>query len=134
MLTISVVPETGRNRFECRTCPYQHLIDQTMYRRRDTPRRERDDVLGGPGAWDNAQKEKTDCTREGCQGKEAAFFQVQIRSADEPMTTFFKVCAAAGRLERGTAGVEDADIGCLVHDMRTPVAGGLNVPLWRKVG
>ena len=94
MLTISVVPETSRNRFECRTCPYQHVIEETIYQRRENPRRERDDVLGGPGAWDNAQKEKVDCTREGCEGKEAAFFQVQIRSADEPMTTFFKVCAA----------------------------------------
>lgn len=31
------------------------------------------------------------CPKEGCDGAEAAFFQVQIRSADEPMTGFYKV-------------------------------------------
>jgi len=31
------------------------------------------------------------CPKEGCNGDEAAFFQVQIRSADEPMTGFYKV-------------------------------------------
>lgn len=31
------------------------------------------------------------CPKEGCEGTEAAYFQVQIRSADEPMTSFFKV-------------------------------------------
>ncbi len=50
-----------------------------------------DDVFGGPGAWDNAQKTKVQCPAEGCNGDEAAFFQVQIRSADEPMTSFAKV-------------------------------------------
>jgi hypothetical protein len=31
------------------------------------------------------------CPKEGCDGETAAFFQVQIRSADEPMTGFYKV-------------------------------------------
>lgn len=83
--------ETGRNRLECRTCPYEHPIDQTIYSRRNFVRQEREDVFGGPGAWDNAQKSRQQCPAEGCDGDEAAFFQVQIRSADEPMTSFFKV-------------------------------------------
>lgn len=33
------------------------------------------------------------CPKESCNGFEAAFFQVQIRSADEPMTGFYKVSA-----------------------------------------
>ena len=49
-------------------------------------------MFGGPGAWDNAQKANMQCPKEGCDGEEAAFFQVQIRSADEPMTGFYKVC------------------------------------------
>ena len=48
-------------------------------------------MFGGPGAWDNAQKQKTQCPKEDCGGMEAAYFQVQIRSADEPMTSFYKV-------------------------------------------
>lgn len=31
------------------------------------------------------------CHREGCNGTEAFFNQVQIRSADEPMTMFYRV-------------------------------------------
>lgn len=79
------------NRLECRTCPYEYAITEPLYSRRVFTRREREDVFGGPGAWDNAQKGKVQCPAEGCDGAEAAFFQVQIRSADEPMTSFFKV-------------------------------------------
>lgn len=38
------------------------------------------------------------CPKEGCDGAEAAFFQVQIRSADEPMTGFYKVSFCALRM------------------------------------
>lgn len=31
------------------------------------------------------------CTREGCDGTQAYFKQIQIRSADEPMTIFYRV-------------------------------------------
>ena len=48
-------------------------------------------MFGGPGAWDNADKAQMQCPKEGCDGETAAFFQVQIRSADEPMTGFYKV-------------------------------------------
>lgn len=52
-------------------------------------------MFGGPGAWDNADKTKVQCSSGDCDGIEAAFYQVQIRSADEPMTTFYKVCVTA---------------------------------------
>lgn len=65
-----------------------------MYSRREFTRKEREDVFGGPGAWDNADKTPVQCPKEGCNGNEAAFFQVQIRSADEPMTSFLKVSRA----------------------------------------
>ncbi|AEO65633.1 uncharacterized protein THITE_2112787 [Thermothielavioides terrestris NRRL 8126] len=81
----------GGNRLECRTCPYQHAIDMPIYSRKNFTRREKEDVFGGPGAWDNAQKGRVQCPTADCSGVEAAFFQVQIRSADEPMTTFYKV-------------------------------------------
>lgn len=32
------------------------------------------------------------CPRENCDNGRAFFYQIQIRSADEPMTTFYKVC------------------------------------------
>ncbi|CRJ79413.1 hypothetical protein BN1708_000010 [Verticillium longisporum] len=74
----------------------------SMIRALDAPlklfeRKEREDVFGGPGEWDNADKARAQCPKEGCNGDEAAFFQVQIRSADEPMTTFFKCMACGNR-------------------------------------
>ena len=103
-------PSSGNNRLECRTCPYEFAITKPIYSRRDFKRKEREDVFGGPGAWDNAQKAKVQCPTENCDGWEAAFFQVQIRSADEPMTSFFKVCVAAHE-KAATAGAWDADGG-----------------------
>lgn len=41
------------------------------------------------------------CPAENCNGDRAYFFQLQIRSADEPMTTFLKVggfTSSCGRL------------------------------------
>ena len=79
------------NRLECQTCPYQYLLTKRYYERKTFVRKEREDVFGGPGAWDNAQKAQTQCPKGDCNGDEAAYFQVQIRSADEPMTSFYKV-------------------------------------------
>lgn len=95
VLTVSAHPETARNRLECRTCPYEYAITTPLFSRREFVRKEKEDVFGGPGAWDNAQKAKVQCPAERCDGDEAAFFQVQIRSADEPMTSFFK-CMTCG--------------------------------------
>ena len=83
------------NRLECRTCPFEHAITEPVFSRRVFERKEKEDVFGGPGAWDNAQKGRIQCPADGCNGGEAAFFQVQIRSADEPMTSFFK-CMECG--------------------------------------
>ncbi|KAK3940588.1 hypothetical protein QBC46DRAFT_384966 [Diplogelasinospora grovesii] len=87
--------DTGANGLECRTCPYKHAIDVPIYSRKVFPRVEREDVFGGPGAWDNADKTGVQCPATSCDGSEAAFFQVQIRSADEPMTSFYK-CMTCG--------------------------------------
>jgi DNA-directed RNA polymerase III subunit RPC11 len=62
-----------------------------MYSRRYFKKKEREDVFGGPQAWDNAQKTTVQCPAGNCEGREAAFYQMQIRSADEPMTSFLKV-------------------------------------------
>uniref|UniRef100_A0A0N5AHC6 DNA-directed RNA polymerase subunit n=1 Tax=Syphacia muris TaxID=451379 RepID=A0A0N5AHC6_9BILA len=49
-----------------------------------------DEVLGGPGAWENAQITDERCPK--CGGDRAYFMQLQTRSADEPMTVFYR-CA-----------------------------------------
>lgn len=57
-------------------------------------------MFGGPDEFKNANKQETQCTKQDCPGTQAAFYQVQIRSADEPMTTFYQVsfgCCFGGR-------------------------------------
>jgi len=44
--------------------------------------------LGGSAAWDNVDSTDADCPK--CDNKRAYFMQIQTRSADEPMTTFYK--------------------------------------------
>lgn len=47
---------SGANRLECRTCPYQFIIQKTYFERRYIKRKEVEDVMGGPGAWDNVDQ------------------------------------------------------------------------------
>ena len=93
-------------------------------------------MFGGPGAWDNADKTAAQCPATGCDGAEAAFYQIQIRSADEPMTSFFKVgtitsCSPCGiRTEVVviillTRVFFFLSFSPAVHDVWTPLAGEL---------
>ncbi|ABN67244.2 RNA polymerase III C11 subunit [Scheffersomyces stipitis CBS 6054] len=95
MLLISA-GDDGCNRFYCPTCPYEFKINGlSMFERKKLYRKEVDDVLGGDGAWDNVDQTSAQCPVDSCGGNKAYFFQLQIRSADEPMTTFYK-CVNCG--------------------------------------
>ncbi|KAJ2515606.1 RNA polymerase III C11 subunit, partial [Coemansia sp. RSA 1939] len=50
-------------------------------------RKEVDDVLGGEEAWRGVETVEAMC--EKCGHDKAYFMQLQIRSADEPMTLFY---------------------------------------------
>ena len=54
-----------------------------------------DDLLGGADAWENVDKTQSTCPK--CSHHEAFFMQIQIRSADEPMTAFYKCCECGSR-------------------------------------
>ncbi|KAF2484216.1 DNA-directed RNA polymerase III subunit RPC10 [Neohortaea acidophila] len=84
-----------KNRFECRTCPYQMLLDRRYFERKTFESKAIEDVLGGADSWANVDKTPIQCPRDGCDGGEAFFKQAQLRSADEPMTTFYK-CVKCG--------------------------------------
>eukprot|EP00850_Spirogloea_muscicola_P005625 SM000026S08874 [mRNA] locus=s26:223338:224061:+ [translate_table: standard] len=77
-------------RFFCQTCPFIYNIDRKLSKRLQLVKKEVDDVLGGEEAWKNVDRIEVTC--EKCQSSEAFFMQVQTRSADEPMTTFYKCC------------------------------------------
>lgn len=59
------------------------------------PAPEDDDVLGGE-AGRGMERTQASCPSERCEGTEAFFYQMQIRSADEPMTMFLR-CVKCGR-------------------------------------
>ena len=75
----------------CHTCPYKHTIQDRMTTYVPIERKVVSDVLGQD--WDNAPKIETVCPK--CSHRIACYFQIQIRSADEPMTTFYK-CMKCG--------------------------------------
>ncbi|EOD31001.1 hypothetical protein EMIHUDRAFT_63678 [Emiliania huxleyi CCMP1516] len=84
---------SDRLRFFCQTCPYVHQLTTRVKSEMLLDRKEVDDVLGGPDAWKNADQADASCPR--CSHHRAYYQQLQIRSADEPMTTFYK-CVECG--------------------------------------
>ncbi|KAJ5215050.1 DNA-directed RNA polymerase III subunit RPC10 [Penicillium chermesinum] len=87
---------TGINRFECRTCPYVFEVVKKYSEETGMKEKEVEEVFGGEDEWKNADSCETQCPAEGCNGERAYFYQVQIRSADEPMTTFLR-CTTCGK-------------------------------------
>ena len=66
MLTISTLKHhelapsdqahAGKNRFECRICPYQMILDRRYYERKNMETKGAEDVLGGADSWKNVDK------------------------------------------------------------------------------
>jgi len=79
-------------RWCCNTCPYVYNIEEKVTKKLPLVRKQVDDVFGGAEAWKNVEKCEVICPK--CGFERAYFMQIQIRTADEPMTTFYK-CANA---------------------------------------
>ena len=80
-------------RFFCPLCPYIHAPTRKHVLKVPTTPKKIDDIMGGAAAWENVDRTAVTCPL--CAHGEAFFMQLQIRSADEPMTTFFK-CSKVG--------------------------------------
>ncbi|KAH7924535.1 hypothetical protein BV22DRAFT_1112764 [Leucogyrophana mollusca] len=91
LLVISA--ETGYNKWACNSCAYEFPISKQMTSRTKMKRKEVDDVLGGDEMWKHADSTAAQCDK--CNHGRAYFYQLQIRSADEPMTTSYS-CAGCG--------------------------------------
>ena len=77
-------------RLFCTSCPYTSPLTRRLRFRHELQRKAVDDVLGGADAWRNVDSTEALCSR--CGHTRAFFMQIQTRSADEPMTTFYKCC------------------------------------------
>ncbi|RUP24773.1 POLR3K [Jimgerdemannia flammicorona] len=113
-----VQKNSGLQFFLCQTCPYVFHFEGGFIIRTKLKRKEVDDVLGGAAAWENVDftEGKLAYTRDfvtlsvsfslfmtfslplatcpKCEHRRAFYMQIQIRSADEPMSTFYKCCNA----------------------------------------
>eukprot|EP00244_Chara_vulgaris_P006643 TRINITY_DN2513_c0_g1_i1.p2 TRINITY_DN2513_c0_g1~~TRINITY_DN2513_c0_g1_i1.p2 ORF type:complete len:111 (-),score=24.68 TRINITY_DN2513_c0_g1_i1:133-465(-) len=90
LVLVEFAKEGGQLRYFCQTCPYVYNIDRKVSKKLPIKKKEVDDVLGGEEAWKNVDKTDVNCPK--CTYGQAFFMQIQIRSADEPMTTFYKCC------------------------------------------
>ncbi|KAK4526844.1 hypothetical protein GAYE_SCF28MG4762 [Galdieria yellowstonensis] len=81
-------------RFVCRTCPFYYQVEGKMERKLfGLQKKQEADVLGGDKQWELADQTDAMCPR--CSHQRAYFFQMQTRSADEPMSTFYR-CVECG--------------------------------------
>ncbi|WFD35504.1 hypothetical protein MCUN1_002360 [Malassezia cuniculi] len=87
---VTVLPSmnTGANKWTCPTCPFEFPMDRQVTSQMHLTRKEVDDVMGGEESWKNVDSTEAVCPK--CDNNRAYFMQLQIRSADEPMTTFYK--------------------------------------------
>eukprot|EP01088_Endostelium_zonatum_P005108 TRINITY_DN16558_c0_g1_i1.p1 TRINITY_DN16558_c0_g1~~TRINITY_DN16558_c0_g1_i1.p1 ORF type:complete len:120 (-),score=27.64 TRINITY_DN16558_c0_g1_i1:83-409(-) len=81
-------------RFFCRTCPYVYNVEQKIKKELKLLRKEKEFVLGEE-EWANAATTSVRCTNPSCDGEVANFMEIQIRSADEPATIFYR-CTECG--------------------------------------
>lgn len=46
----------GTHRFQCRTCPYQMLLENPFYERKTFENKAVEEVMGGEGSWRNVDR------------------------------------------------------------------------------
>ena len=83
----------GCNELFCQACPYVYRVQKNLVKKTTFKQKTIDDVLGGDDAWENVDSTEIDCVK--CENNRAYFLQIQIRSADEPSTLFYK-CTKCG--------------------------------------
>ncbi|KAI8849248.1 hypothetical protein BC829DRAFT_361974 [Chytridium lagenaria] len=89
-LLLIQVGEMGGHELFCQACPYMCTLEKVLnffYCEHSEGKKAVDDVLGGEEALEKQDQTDVNCSK--CEGTRAYYMQLQIRSADEPMTTFY---------------------------------------------
>jgi DNA-directed RNA polymerase III subunit RPC11 len=90
---------TSDNELSCFACPYVHKIETSVTKTKRFVKKAVDDILGGSGAWDNVDSTLITCSK--CEHDRAYFLMIQIRSADEPMSIFYRCCSCSHQWREG---------------------------------
>ncbi|KAF3329981.1 DNA-directed RNA polymerase III subunit RPC10-like protein [Carex littledalei] len=90
MLQIESASSSRRLCLSCPVCPYYSVPVAKIEKEIPIVKKEVEPIFSGADEMKFAPKTKATCPR--CHNGEAYFRQMQIRSADEPMTTFYKCC------------------------------------------
>ncbi|KAJ8968106.1 hypothetical protein NQ314_002461 [Rhamnusium bicolor] len=80
----------GTLQFSCRICPVSFPIRKLISYRNYYKLKEVDLELNSEEAWKNVDSTQERCPE--CSHGRAYFMQLQTRSADEPMITFYRCC------------------------------------------
>nr|CAB3450661.1 unnamed protein product [Digitaria exilis] len=98
-LLLQIDPGTGSHRLRlfCPVCPYVCCIQNKIVKKARLVKKEVEPIFSNADAMKLAPKTQASCPR--CNHGEAYFRQMQIRSADEPMTTFYRCCREECQLE-----------------------------------
>lgn len=73
--------------FSCRTCPYVYKLDTSLRKRTEFATKKEDHILNNEDEMKFANICEKRCK---CGCMQAAYYQMQTRSADEPMTIFYR--------------------------------------------
>lgn len=69
----------GVNRFECRACPYEHVVAREYYERTEVKQKEVEDVFGGKEEFANADSIASELSSAACSSKGQVFF-IRVRA------------------------------------------------------
>ncbi|KAK8926350.1 hypothetical protein KSP39_PZI018709 [Platanthera zijinensis] len=87
LLEIEAPSGTRKMRFFCPTCPYICPINSKIVYKEILVSKEMEPIFNVADEMKNAPKTQASCPR--CHHGEIYFKQIQIRPADEPMTSFY---------------------------------------------
>ncbi|KAG0534718.1 hypothetical protein BDA96_04G303700 [Sorghum bicolor] len=91
-MLLQIDPGTASHRLRlfCSVCPYVCPIQNKIVKKARLVKKEVEPIFSTADEMKSAPKTAVTCQR--CNHGEAYFKQMQIRSADEPMTTIYRCC------------------------------------------